>query len=155
MYIILTHKEVKSTDKFCDFEMEFDINTLKQLRQNYQPDVWEVGWLEFRYVDRFHHYSLLFKPNRLELGKKDCDTCTDPVDGQKFLVKKSTPTLKLNTWDKINVLMTDNHIKVYVNNNVVIDSVNKGMTPKLASDSIAMYSEDAYVSYNNMIVSPK
>jgi hypothetical protein len=29
------------------------------------------------------------------------------------------------------------------------------MSPKLASGKIAMYSEDAYVVYNNMDVSPK
>jgi hypothetical protein len=31
MYRILTNKKVKYTDKFCDFEMEFDINTVKQM----------------------------------------------------------------------------------------------------------------------------
>ena len=90
MYIILTHQEVKSTYKFCDFEMEFDINTAKQLRKNSPPNVWKVGWIDFTYVDKFHHYSLLFKPNGIELGQKDCDNC-DPVDGQEFLETKSTP----------------------------------------------------------------
>ena len=31
MYRILTNKKVKYTDKFCDFEMEFDRNTVKQM----------------------------------------------------------------------------------------------------------------------------
>ncbi len=146
---------VKSTDKFCDFEMEFDINTVKQLRLNSPPNVWEVGWIDFRYVDRFHHYSLLFKPNGIELGKKDCDSCTDPVDGQQFLETKSTPQMKLNTWNNVKINMVDNHIQVYVNGDLVIDYIDQEMSPKMASGSVAMYSEDAYVLYNNMDVSPK
>jgi hypothetical protein len=144
---------VKSTDTFCNFAMKFDMNTVKQLRQNSPPNTWETGWIFWRYTDTFHYYWLLIKPNGIELGKKDCDTCTNPVDGQKFLVTKSTPKLTLNTWDKINVAMTGNHIKVFVNNNLVIDYRDTTMSPKLKSGSVAMYSEDAYVLYNNMVVS--
>jgi hypothetical protein len=155
MYIILRNNKVKSIDKFCDFEMEFDINTAKQLRRNSQPNVWEVGWIDFRYVGRFHHYCLLFKPNGIELGKKDCDSCTDPVDGQKFLETKSTPKMGLGTWNNIKVDMVGNHIKVFWNGNLLIDYIDKTMSPKLASGKIAMYSEDAYVLYNNMDVSSR
>jgi hypothetical protein len=146
---------VKSTDKFCDFEVEFDINTVKQLRKNSPPNVWEVGWIDFRYVDRFHHYSLLFKPNGIELGKKDCNSCTDPVDGQEFLETKSTPKMGLGTWNKIKIDMVDNHIKVFINGNLEIDYIDAEMSSKMASGSIAMYSEDAYVLYDNMKISPK
>ena len=146
---------VKSTDKFCNFKMDVDINTVKQLRKNSPPNVWEVGWIDFRYVDRFHHYSLLLKPNGIELGKKDCDTCTNPVDGQQFLKTKSTPKMTLNTWNHVTVDMVGNHIKVYINGNLEIDYIDTRMSPKLASGSVVMYTEDAYVLYNNMDVSPK
>ena len=146
---------VKSTDKFCNFSMKVDMNTVQPLRKNSPANTWEVGWLFFRYSDTFHYYWLLVKPNGIELGKKDCDTCTDPVDGQKFLVTKSTPTLKFDTWNKVKVDMIGNHIKVYWNGNLVIDYVDKTMSPKLASGNIAMYSEDAYVLYNNMDVTSK
>jgi Domain of Unknown Function (DUF1080) len=106
-------------------------------------------------VDRFHHYSLLFKPNGIELGKKDCESCTDPVDGQKFLETKSTPKMGLGTWNNIKVDMVDNHIKVFINGNLEIDYIDTEMSPEMASGSVAMYSEDAYVLYNNMDVSPK
>ncbi len=146
---------VKSTDKFCDFEMEFDINTVKQLRKNSPPNVWEVGWIDFRYVDKFHHYSLLFKPNGIELGKKDCDSCTNHVDGQQFLETNSTPTLKLNTWNNVKINMDGNRIQVFINGNLEIDYIDTDMSPEMASGSVAMYSEDAYVLYNNMDVSPR
>jgi hypothetical protein len=133
MYIILRHEELKSTDKFCNFDMEFDINTVKQLQKNFPPNVGEVGWIDLRYTDKFHHYLLLFKPNGNELGKKDCDCCTDTISGQKFLVTQSTPTLKLNTWNKTTVDIVGNHIKVYWNGKVIIDYIDKTMSPKLAS----------------------
>jgi hypothetical protein len=135
--------------------MNVVMNTVKPMRMNSPANTWEVGWLFFRYSDTFHYYWLLVKPNGIELGKKDCDSCTDPVDGQKFLVTKSTPTLKMNTWNKVTVDMVGNHIKVFWNGNLVIDYIDKTMSPKLASGKIAMYSEDAYVLYNNMDVSSK
>jgi hypothetical protein len=51
--------------------------------------------------------------------------------------------------------MVGNHIQVYVNGDLVIDYIDQEMSPKMASGSVAMYSEDAYVLYNNMDVSPK
>lgn len=146
---------VKSTDNFCNFTMKVDMNTVKQLRQYSPPNTWEVGWLVFRYSDTFHYYWLLVKPNGIELGKKDCNLCTNPVDGQKFLVTKSIPTLKMNTWNKVTVDMVGNHIKVYWNGNLVIDYIDRAMSSKLASGSIALYSEDAYVLFNNMDISSK
>ena len=146
---------VKSVDQFCDFVMEFDINTVKQLRLNSPPNVWEVGWIDFRYVDKFHHYSLLFKPNGIELGKKDCESCTNPVDGQRFLETKSTPKMALGSWNHIKIDMVGNHIKVFINGELEIDYIDTEMSPEMASGSVAMYSEDAYVLYNNMDVSPK
>lgn len=141
---------VKSTDKFCNFSMKVDMNTVKPLRKNSPANMWEVGWLFFRYSDTFHYYWLLVKPNGIELGKKDCDNCSNSVDGQKFLVTKSTPALKYNTWNKVKVDMIGNNIKVFWNGNLVIDYTDKTMSPKLTSGNIAMYSEDAYVLYNNM-----
>lgn len=146
---------VKSTDQFCNFSMNVDMNTVQQRRVNSPANTWEVGWLFFRYSDTFHYYWLLVKPNGIELGKKDCDTCTDPVDGQKFLVTKSTPALKMNTWNNVKIDMVGNNIKVYWNGNLVIDYTDTGMSSKLASGSVAMYSEDAYVLYDNMNISPK
>jgi hypothetical protein len=146
---------VKSTDQYCNFSMKVDMNTVKPLRQNSPANTWEVGWLFFRYSDTFHYYWLLVKPNGIELGKKDCDNCSDPVDGQKFLVTKSSPTLKMNTWNNVKIDMIGNNIKIYWNGNLVINYTDQTMSPKLASGSVAMYSEDAYVLYNNMNVSPK
>lgn len=51
--------------------------------------------------------------------------------------------------------MVDSHIKVFISGNLEIDYIDTEMSPEMASGKIAMYSEDAYVLYNNMDVSPK
>ena len=61
----------------------------------------------------------------------------------------------MNTWNNVKIDMVGNHIWVYWNGNLVIDYIDTGMTPKLASGSVSMYSEDAYVLYDNMIISSK
>jgi hypothetical protein len=146
---------VKSTDKFCNFSMKVDMNTVQPLRKNSPANMWEVGWLFFRYSDTFHYYWLLVKPNGIELGKKDCGTCTNPVDGQQFLVTKSNPKLQMNTWNNVKIDMVGNHIWVYWNGNLVIDYIDTGMSSELGSGKVSMYSEDAYVLYDNMVISPK
>ncbi len=146
---------VKSTGTFCDYNLDFDIKTVKQLRQNSPPNPWEAGWIIFRYSDTFHYYWFLVKPNGIELGKKDCDTCSDPVDGQQFLVTKDIPTLKLNKWSHWTVNIVGNHIKISVNGKLVIDFIDNTMSSTLSSGAIAMYSEDAYVRYDNMHLKSK
>ncbi len=146
---------VKSTGSFCNYVVEFDMKTVKQLRQNSPPNSWEAGWFIFRYTDTFHYYWFLIRSDGFELGKKDCDTCTDPVDGQKFLVTEDVPTLKLNKWQHWKIEAVNNHIKVWVDNKLIVDFIDKSMSSKLFAGNIAMYAEDAYVQYDNMVLTRK
>jgi hypothetical protein len=145
---------VISTQKFSNFEESIDINTVKQLRQNSPPNTWEVGWIFFRYVDAFHYYWFTVKPNGIELGKKDCDTCTDPVQGQQCLASDTNPTLNIGSWSNWKVNIVGNHIIITVNGNKVVDFVDQTMSPKLSSGSIGMYNEDASVRFDNVYVTP-
>ena len=106
---------VKSTGSFCDYVLNLDVKTVKQLRENTPPNAWETAWILFRYTDTFHYYWFLVKPNGIELGKKDCDTCSDPVDGQQFLVTKETCKLNLNQWAHWKIDVVGNHIMISVN----------------------------------------
>jgi hypothetical protein len=146
---------VKSTETFCNSILNVDINTVKQLRQNSPPNPWEAGWIVFRYTDTFHYYWFLVRSDGIELGKKDCDTCSNPADGQQFLVTKDTPTLQLNKWSHWTINIVGNHIKISVNGKLVIDFKDKKMSDKLSSGAIAMYSEDAYVRYDNVQLKSK
>jgi hypothetical protein len=140
----------KSTGSFCDFKADFDINTVKQLRQNSPPNTWEAGWFIFRYTDTFHYYWFLIRSDGIELGKKDCDTCTDPIEGQQFLFTKDYPILQLDKWTHWKVIMDGNHIQIFVDGTLLIDYIDDNMTSQLSSGAVAMYSEDAYVRYDNM-----
>lgn len=146
---------VRSAGTYCNYTVEFDVNTVKQTRQGSPANTWEAGWFIFRYTDTFHYYWFLIRSDGIELGKKDCDTCDDSFGGQQFLVTKDLPLLKLNKWQHWKIQAIDNHIKIWVDNKLVIDHIDKTMSSKLASGNIAMYSEDALVQYDNVLLTRK
>jgi hypothetical protein len=146
---------VRSTGTYCNFVVDFDTKTVKQLRLNSKPNTWEVGYFVFRYTDTYHYYAFLLKPNGIELEKKDCNTCTNSVQGQHFLVTKDFPKLQLNKWMHWKVSAIGNHIQIWVDGTKVIDYIDKTMSPKLSAGNIAMYAEDAYVRYDNMHLRPQ
>ena len=69
----------------------------------------------------------------------------DPEDRQQYLVTKEMPTLQLKKWAHWTINIIGNHIIISLNNKVVVDYIDKTMSPKLSSGSIGMYSEDSYV----------
>lgn len=146
---------VNSTGTYCNFVLEIDVKTVKPLREDNPPNTWEVAWVFFRYTDTFHYYWIVVKPNGVELGKKDCDTCSDPVDGQHYLETSENPILKVGKWSHWKVEMNGNHIKITVDGKKAIDFTDTEMSPKLASGSIAMYTEDAFVKFDNIVLNPK
>ena len=146
---------VTSTQKWGNLELDIDVKTVQQLRQNSSPNPWEVAWIFFRQTDTFHYYAFLVKPNGIEFDKKDCNTCTDPVQGQQFLVTASSPTLKIGGWSHWKITAIGNHITISVDGNKVIDYVDQTMSQQLSSGAIAMYTEDANVNYDNVFVTPQ
>lgn len=104
----------------------------------------------FRYTDAFHYYWFVQKPTGIELGKKDCDTCTDPFDGQEFLYTDEIPALKLGEWSKWRIIAIGNNITVSLNGTELVDFTDINMSPQLASGSIGLYDEDAAVAFDNV-----
>lgn len=145
---------VTTVDDYSNFRLAVDSRTDDQLRKNSSPKKWEVGWTFFRYTDTFHYYWFSLKPNGFELGKKDCNSCTDPVDGQIILLTGPLPTLKINAWSQWIIEMTENRIKIFVDGNKIIDYKDPSMSEQLGSGKIAMYTEDAKVSFDNFYLSP-
>lgn len=146
---------VSSTQKWSDFEQNIVVKTVRQLRQNSPANPWETAWVFFRYTDTFHYYAFLVKPTGIEFNKKDCDTCTDPVQGQQFLVTASSPTLKIGSWSNWKITAIGNHITITVDGNKVVDYIDATMSPQLSSGAIAMYNEDAYAQFDNVYVTPQ
>jgi hypothetical protein len=151
-----THaSSVSSTQKFSNFQLDVDVKTVKQLRQNSPPNPWEAATILFRQSDTFHYYAFVVKPNGIEFDKKDCSSCTDPVDGQQFLVTASTPTLKIGTWSHWTITAIGNHITITVDGNKVIDYTDPTMSQQLSSGSVVMYNEDAYAQFDNVNITPQ
>jgi len=140
---------VVSTQNFSNFKLVADVRTDGQLRKNTPPNSWEVGWIFFRYTDTFHYYWFTLKPNGIELGKKDCNNCVDPVDGQIILFTGPGPRLKIGEWSKWTVEAVNNHIMISVDGHRVIDFTDDNMSKDLSKGQVAMYSEDAKVSFDN------
>jgi Domain of Unknown Function (DUF1080)/F5/8 type C domain/Bacterial Ig domain len=146
---------VTSTQKWGNLELDIDVKTVQQQRQNSSPNPWEVAWIFFRQTDTFHYYAFLVKPTGIEFDKKDCNTCTNSVQGQQFLVTASSPTLKIGGWSHWKITAIGNHITISVDGNKVIDYVDQTMSQQLSSGAIGMYTEDANVNFDNIFVTPQ
>jgi hypothetical protein len=90
----------------------------------------------------------------VELGKKDCDTCTNSDQGQIFLYSNNNPSLKVGEWSSWEVKAIGNHISIAVNGTQVVDFTDAGMSRKLAKGSIGLYDEDADVNFDNVHIKP-
>jgi hypothetical protein len=146
---------VKSTQQFSNFKMDVDVKTVEQLRRNSVPNNWEVAWILFRYTDNFHYYWFVLKPNEgVELGKKDCNICIDPSQGQIYLYTKDNPVLKIGDWSRWEITSSGNHISVSINGTRVVDFVDNKMSKKLARGSIGLYTEDAKVEFGDINITP-
>jgi hypothetical protein len=146
---------VSSTQKFSNFELDIDAKTVQQLRQNSPPNPWEAATVLFRQTGYFHYYAFVLKPNGIEFDKKDCNTCTDPVQGQQFLVTASSPTLNIGAWSHWNITAIGNHITISVDGNKVVDYIDPTMSTQLSSGAVEMYTEDANVNFDNVYITPK
>ncbi len=138
---------VISTQSFANFELNIDVKTINQLRQNNQPNPWEVAWIIFRFTDLTHYYYFTVKINGIELGKYDGG---QEIIDQKILYTAETPTLTIGTWSTWKINIINNHIIIYVDNIKVIDYVDNTMSNQLKSGSIGMYNEDALTNFSNV-----
>jgi 3-keto-disaccharide hydrolase len=141
---------VITTTNFSNFDMSVEVKTERQLRGNSSPNTWEVAWVLFRYTDDFHYYWFVQKPSGIELGKKDCDTCTDPFDGQEFLYTNEIPTLKLGQWANWKISAIGNNFTVSINGTELVNFTDFDISPQLESGAIGFYDEDASVVFDNI-----
>ena len=137
---------VTTTNSFADISVNFDVRTVKQLRQNNAPKAWETAWIFFRYTSENNFYYFTWKPTGIELGKKQGSST------QIYLVTEATPQLILNTWSNWQINAIGNHIQILLNGAKVIDYVDKTMSSQLSSGAIGLYCEDALVNFANLSI---
>ena len=144
-----------TTQVYEDLEMNLKVKTNQQLRQNSTPNPWEVAWIMWRYQDDWHHYYFIFKPNGVELGKKQND---NQAEEQIFLHTANEPVMKINEWNTWYLKISGNHIEIWLEmadgfwQRVVNYYDNQ---PILGPGKIGFYTEDAYVQFDDVyLVSP-
>src|SRR2546428_3326766 len=129
--------------------IELDVRTVEQLRQGSAPNPWEVAWLAFRAANDSFYYFIL-KPNGIELGKA-IDSAT--LNKQVFLVTADSPKLKIGQWNHWKIQIQGTRITVWIDGIQVADYVDS-KEPLLQSGAVGLYTEDAYVQFDNVRVVP-
>ncbi|HJU94751.1 MAG TPA: family 16 glycoside hydrolase [Nitrososphaera sp.] len=139
-----------TTQSFEDVEMQLKVKTNKQLRQNSTPNPWEVAWIMWRYQDEWHHYYFIFKPNGIELGKKQNE---NQAEEQIFLYTANEPKLKIDEWNTWYIKMSGNHIEIWLKmaDGTIQRVVNyHDNAPITGPGNIGLYTEDAHVQFDDV-----
>jgi hypothetical protein len=139
-----THSALVTTKRaWRDQTISFTTTTLSQLRARTAPNVWEVGWVMFRFRDLENYYYFILKPNGYELGKKQGS------DEQIFLVTGASPQLTLGKRNRIQIQAQGARIRVFVDGARIVDFTDPN---PLRSGSVGLYEEDARVRFDSVTV---
>ena len=139
-----THSALVTTiEQAKDFTLEIDAVTKCQLRENSQPNAWEVFWIFFNYNPtddgkKKTNYFIL-KPNGYELG-----TAWDEVE-QGFSDTGDSMSLTINEEYKYVITKIGRYMQISVNDVVLIDKEFDETKLYDETGSIGLYSEDAEV----------
>jgi Domain of Unknown Function (DUF1080) len=137
---------------YKNFHLAFDVKTKMQLRSGfYSPNPWETAWILFNYVDRWHGYYFILKPNGIEMGKKDNDK---QLEQQIDLISRHNPKGAIGSWQHIDLVANENRILAYVNGSKVLDYTDENMNLERfgSGGAIGLYCEDAEVVFDNVYI---
>jgi Domain of Unknown Function (DUF1080) len=139
---------VISTSKFKNFKLSADIRIDNQKRQNTQAHPWEGGWILWHWNDPTHHYYIALKTTGTEIGKYDGGT--NP--SSQIIIKTITkPKADIGEWDHLDLTVINNHIVAVIDGVKAFDYYDNS---SFNTGKIAMYCEDATVSFDNIEVKP-
>jgi hypothetical protein len=141
-----------TTQTYEDLEMHLKVKTNKQLRQNSIPNPWEVAWIMWRYQDEWHHYYFIFKPNGIELGKKQNE---NQAEEQIFLYTANEPKLRIDEWNTWYIKISGNHIEIWLD--MADGSMQRVVNyhdnaPIGGPGNIGLYTEDAHVQFDDVYI---
>jgi hypothetical protein len=135
-----------STREYSDFRLSLDVRTDKQLRLNDKPNPWEVAWVIWRWSDNTHFYYFLAKTDGAEMGKYDGGS--NPAD-QIILRTSSLSKTSIGQWMHWDIVAQGDRLVVIVNGQIVFDIEDHSSFDR---GQIGLYSEDAAVSFDNIMV---
>lgn len=121
------------------------MTTVRQLRQDGEPNTWEVAWLLWNYTDNEHFYALVLKPNGWEVSKQD------PAypGNQRFLASGDAPAYPPGSSYEVSVRVDTTGEEVSFTVSVdgqELATVTDSETP-YHSGAVAAYCEDAEVTF--------
>ena len=122
------------------------MTTVRQLREDGEPNAWEVAWLLWNYSDNNHFYALALKPNGWEVSKQD----TNYDGAQRFLASGNTPVYPPGTSHNVTVTIdtTNSAAATFV---VTVDGQELGKVTDsespYRSGAVAAYCEDSDVTF--------
>lgn len=135
-----THAPLLLGPEFGDhMSMTARFETVQQLRQNGDPNAWEVAWLLWHYQDDQHFYYFIAKPNGWEVGKRD------PAypGGQRFLATGTAQKFPVGRAVSVQITHRGNAFSVTVDG--VLLTTFADVERPYVSGRVALYSEDAEV----------
>lgn len=139
---------VTSRETFGDLDLSARMLTTRQLRRGSSPHAWETAWLLWHYTDNTHFYYLILKPNGWELGKED-----PAYPGhQRFLATGENRKFPVGSWYSASVRQEGGVIEISVDGKPLLRFVDRER-PYL-SGRIGLYTEDAAVAFDDVIVTP-
>ena len=147
---------VMSTQKFQNFQLDFDMRTNKQMRTGSPPKSWETGWIFFRYTDEAprsnHHYYFLLKNDGYEFGKKDNAPGDSTIEQQIFLKTGQSPTVKIGSYQHITVKAVNFHYTILVDGQTIVDMTDPRVNDpsKMSGGLLGLYEEDSSASFDNI-----
>ena len=157
-----THaSQVLTTQTFTNFELTFRMRTIRQLRQNFPPKNWEVGWVMWSYSNRadlnnrsVNHYYFVPKPHGDELGKKDNIETNPALEQQIFLGGQvGNVDVVIGQWYDVKVRFKDFHIQVWMGATLIYDITDVPNNPtRMRTGKIGLYCEDAEVEFTDVMV---
>jgi len=136
---------------YKNFHLSLDVKTMEQLRIANPPNPWETAWIMFDYVDDWHHYYLIPKPNGVELGKKDNNS---QLEKQIDLISVSNPKSSVGSWQHLDLIVEENRFRAFVNGSKVIDYVDQSLSNEEfgRGGAVGLYTEDAEVVFDNVYI---
>lgn len=142
-----THAPLLLGPEYGDrLQLNTRMETVQQLRQNGEPNSWEVAWLLWQYQDDEHFYYFIPKPNGWEVGKRD------PAypGGQRFLATGTDLKFPIGRAYNVQITHKGNVFSVTVDG-VVLTTFADNERPYV-SGRVALYSEDAEIRVHQVSV---
>ena len=140
-----------TTSTFKNVRISVDVRTIQQVA-NRDPNTWEVAWIFWNYVDRWHHYYLVQKTNGIEIGKKDN---VQQLEQQVFMYTESSPKVSLGQWHHWDIETVGNQIVVYVDDVKIAEIYDDTQSSYFANGgNVGLYTEDASVEFDNLYIAP-